>query len=94
MWALFALLVVNKFFYEDLPNYTIGRVCVWEYIAMLLALLIAKLIEKSWGGILIEQKNNKSYIKLNIKYGVYFFVYFIILIAIAIWQFWLFSKEF
>ena len=94
LWAAFALLVVNKLFYKDLPGYTIGRICIWEFVAIGVAALIAKLMINSWGNIEIQEVNNKLKLTMNPKYGIYFSVYFLVAIILGIWQFWLFSQKF
>lgn len=93
-WAGFALLFVNKLFYKDLPAYTIGRICIWEYVAIIIAFLIAKLMIKRWGNIKLQEIENKKVLTLNPKYGIYFGIYFLIALIVGIWQFWLFSKNF
>jgi hypothetical protein len=93
-WAAFALLVVNKIFYKDLPGYTIGRICIWELIALIIAAIIAHLMIRKWGNIRIAHENDQSEIILNSKFGIYFLVYFILSGLIGIWQFWEFSQNF
>ena len=94
LWAGFALLVVNPLFYQDLPGYTIGRICIWEYVAMLIAASVTYLLIKNWGNIEVIELNGKTLITLNPKYGIYFGLYFLVAIIVAIWQFWLFSQTF
>ncbi|WP_353777546.1 hypothetical protein [Winogradskyella sp. 3972H.M.0a.05] len=93
-WAAFALLVVNKLFYKDLPGYTIGRLCIWELVAILVAAILARLMIKKWGNITLQNVGDKTMLSLNPKYGVYFVLYFLVAVVIAIWQFWLFSQQF
>ena len=94
LWAGFALLIVNKLFYKDLPGYTIGRICIWEFVALIIAALIARLLIKRWGNVEIKEIENRKYLIMNPKYGIYFGVYFLIAIVVGIWQFWLFSLKF
>lgn len=94
LWAGFALLVVNQLFYKDLPGYTIGRICIWEFVAIIIAAIIAKVMIKNWGNIEYQEIENKKMLLLNPKYGIYFGVYFLVAIMIGIWQFWLFSQNF
>lgn len=94
LWAGFALLIVNKFFYKELPGYTIGRICIWDFILLIIATLIAKLMISKWGNIEIKEIDNKELLTMNPKYGIYFTIYFLIAIIVGIWQFWLFSKKF
>ncbi|GAB5565059.1 MAG: hypothetical protein Wins2KO_21220 [Winogradskyella sp.] len=94
LWAGFALLVVNKFFYQDLNGYTIGRICIWEYVAIAIAIIITRFLIRKWGNIELNTINNKKVLTLNPNYGVYFGVYFCIAIMVAVWQFWLFSQKF
>lgn len=93
-WAAFALLLVNKLFYKDLPGYVIGRICIWEGVALLAAILITRLLMFKWGNIQIINNGDGTQICLNAKYGWYFSIYFSIAIIIGIWQFWLFSMKF
>ena len=94
LWAGFALLVVNKLFYKDLPGYTIGRICIWELVALIIAMAITKLLVNKWGNVEIKTIENKKYLTMNPKYGIYFGIYFLIAIAVGIWQFFLFSLKF
>ena len=93
LWAGFALLVVNKFFYEQLPGYTIGRLCIWELVALIIAALLTKLLIDKWGNIEIKEIEGKRVLTFNQKYGVYFGVYFLLTLAVCIWQFWIFSQK-
>lgn len=93
-WAGFALLLVNKSFYKDLPGYTIGRICIWEIVAFVIAALIANFMINKWGNIKFQKIDNEYRITINPKFGVYFLVYFLIAISIGIWQFWIFSQQF
>ena len=86
-WAGFALLVVNKLFYKDLPGYTIGRICIWELIALIAAAFVAKLMIKKWGNLKIQYVDNDLKLTMNPKYGLYFSIYFLICVLIGIWQF-------
>lgn len=92
LWAGFALLVVNPNFHADLPGYTIGRICIWEGVALIISIIIARLFYKRWGGITVNQ--SKKNISLSINYGYLFLCFFTIAIVVAIWQFWLFSQNF
>lgn len=94
LWAGFALLVVNRYLYRDLPGYTIGKICIWEFIALLISAFLSYLIVRSWGNIDIGYVENKIKLVLNPKYGIYFLLYFIIAILVGIWQFLLFSQGF
>lgn len=93
-WAAFALLIVNQFFYKDLPGYTIGRICIWELVAIIIAAIISQWMIKKWGTIQLEQVEGQTKLTLHPNYGIYFLVYFICAIVIGIWQFWLFSQQF
>lgn len=94
LWAGFALLVVNKLFYRDLPGYTIGRICIWEFVALFIAGLIANLLIKNWGNVEVIEIKNKKLLTMNPKFGIYFGVYFLIAAVVGIWQFWIFSQKF
>jgi len=94
LWAGFALLVVNKLFYKDLPGYTIGRICIWEFVALAVAAFIAKGLINKWGNVAIKEFQNKQLLTMNPKFGIYFGVYFLIAIVVGIWQFWIFSQKF
>lgn len=94
LWAGFALLVVNKLFYKDLPGYTIGRICIWEFVAIIIAGLLAKLMINKWGNIEFKEIDHKMVLVMNPKFGLYFIFYFLIAIIVGIWQFWIFSQKF
>lgn len=94
LWAGFALLVVNKLFYKDLPGYRIGRLCIWEFIALLIAAFIAGFMIRRWGTIELKEIHGQKRLSLHPNYGIYFIIYFLIAIITAIWQFWLFSQQF
>ena len=67
LWAGCALLMVNKLFYKDLPGYTIGRICIWEFIALLIAGLVAQSMIRKWGTINIEESNSDIKLTMNPK---------------------------
>lgn len=94
LWAGFALLVINQLFYKDLPGYRIGRLCIWEFIAFVSALIGAQLMIKKWGNIELKVVNDEWKLSLSPKYGLYFSGYFLLALIIGIWQFWLFSQKF
>jgi len=94
LWAGFALLIVNKLFYKDLPGYTIGRICVWEFVAIIIAAVVARILIRKWGNIEIKNIENKNYLTMNPKFGIYFAIYFLIAIIVGVWQFWIFSQKF
>lgn len=93
-WAGFALLVVNKLFYKDLPGYTIGRICIWELVAIIVAGILSQLMIKKWGSLKLEKVGAKLKLTMNPNYGIYFAFYFLIAIIVGIWQFWIFSQNF
>lgn len=94
LWAVFALLIVNKYFYKDLPGYTIGRICIWEFIAIIIAGFISQLMINNWGSLKKEMIGNRYKLTMNPKYGIYFLLYLLIVIVVGIWQFWIFSQKF
>jgi hypothetical protein len=94
LWAAFALLIVNKLFHKDLPGYTIGRICIWEFVALVIAALIAKFMINKWGNIRFREIDNKKVLIIDPKFGFYFLIYFLIGIIIGVWQFWIFSQNF
>ncbi len=94
LWGGFALLIVNPLFYEDVPGYVIGRICIWEYVAFLVAAIIASIMINKWGNIQINESQGRKFLVMNSKYGIYFTVYFILATVVGIWQFWLFSQNF
>jgi len=93
-WAAFALLIVNKILYKDLPGYTIGRLCAWEFVAVIISGLITYTLIRKWGNVEIRRIENKNLLVMNPKYGIYFVFYFITATLIGIWQFWIFSQNF
>lgn len=94
IWAIFALLVVNPIYNAALPGYVLGEICIWEYIAMFLAILGSFLLSKYWGYPEIRLFENQKKLVLHINYAYFFLGYFFIGFTIAIWQFWLFSQKF
>ena len=94
LWAAFALLIVNPIFNADLPGYRLGRICIWEYVAMSIAILCSFAIVRLWGYPEIVKIGNHKRISFNIHYVYFYLSYFIVAIAIAIWQFWIFSQKF
>ena len=93
-WAGFALLIVNKLFYKDLPGYKIGRICIWEFVALIIAIIITKTLINRWGNVETKSIENKKYLIINPKFGLYFGIYFMIAVIVGIWQFCLFSHNF
>ena len=94
LWAGFALLVVNKFFYQDLPGYTIGRICIWELVALVIAAALARRMIKKWGNISVLDDGEHQKILLNYRFGFYFASYALVAVLIGIWQFWMFSQNY
>ncbi len=93
-WAAFALLVVNRFFYKDLPGYTIGRICIWELVAIIIAAMVSHLMIKKWGNIERRKIDNETRLVVNPKFGTYFAIYFLIAVIIGTWEFYRFSQQF
>ena len=56
--------------------------------------VFAKLIIYKWGNLKIQKVNKEWQLTMNLKYGIYFFIYFLIALLVGIWQFWLFSQNF
>jgi hypothetical protein len=94
VWVGFALLVVNRFFYTNLQGYKIGRICIWEFIALVLAVSIARIMIRKWGNIQYQVIDNHMKLTMDPKYGIYFAIYFLIALCIGLWQFWVFSQRF
>ena len=94
LWAAFALLVINPYFHSDLAGYTIGQLCIWELIFLILAAILARMIIKSWGYPEFATKDDQRLISMNSKYGSFFLAYFILGMVVAVWQFWVFSQKF
>lgn len=94
LWAGFALLIVNPIFNADLPGYKIGRICIWEYVAMSIAILCSIAIARLWGFPEIIKDGNLKKITFNINYAYFYLIYLILAIAVGIWQFWIFSQKF
>lgn len=94
IWAGFALLVVNKYFYKDLPGYTIGRICIWELVALIIAFIIARLMIHKWENIKFGEIQGEQKLILNPKYGIFFLSFFLLALITAIWQFWIFSQNY
>ncbi len=93
-WAGFALLIINPNFHQDVPGYTIGRICIWEVFAIGAALLISYLMIREWGGIEVRKMDGGNRLVLHPYYGYYFIFYFFVATLTGIWQFWLFSQQF
>ena len=94
LWAAFALFIINKLFYQDLPGYTIGRICIWEFIAAIVCYLISRWMINKWGNLSLNKIDSDLKISVNPKYGVYFSFYFLIALIVGVWQFWIFSQKF
>ena len=94
LWAAFALLVVNPYLQDELPGYRIGRICIWEFIALGVAVLISLSLIKKWGWPLIDSSARGKYLSVNINYIYLFLGYFMLGLVFGIWQFWLFSLRF
>lgn len=92
-WAVFALLIVNPIYNADLPGYVVGKICIWEYIAMFIAILGSFILTKYWGYPEVRILENHKKLVLNINYAYFFLGYFLFGFTIAIWQFWLFSQK-
>ena len=88
-WAGFALLIINPHFHDHLSGYTIGRICIWEIVALIVSGTVAHVWIDRWGNISIEKSEQQSKLVMNQKFGIYFLAYFLIAIAIGIWQFWI-----
>ena len=54
LWAGFALLIVNPIMNADLPQYVIGRICIWDYTAMALAIMCSFLFTVADSGDAID----------------------------------------
>lgn len=94
LWAGFALLVVNSYFYRDLPGYTIGRFCIWELVAIIIAGGLSRLMYLKWDGLMMQKAEKRQYIQLNVKYIYLLLIYFLIATIVGLWQFYLFSQNF
>jgi len=94
IWAAFALLIINPIYNADLPEYVIGRICIWEYSAMLIAIVISFIITKYWGYPQVGMLESQRKITLNFNYIYFFGAHFLFGFLISIWQFWIFSQKF
>ena len=94
IWAEFALFVVNPILNADLPGYKIGRICIWEYIALTASLLGSFAITKFWGYPEVREIGKRKNLMLNIHYGYFFLGYVLLAVAFILWQFWTFSQKF
>lgn len=94
LWAGFALLVVNKHFHSDLVGYKIGQLCIWEFVALIISIIIAIIIKRKWGSVKLTKTDRDHFFMFNPKYGIYFALYFLVAVLVGVWQFWLFSQTF
>ncbi len=94
LWAAVALLVVNPYFHSDLPGYTIGRLCIWELIFLVIAAVLAKMMIKNWDYLEFTAREDRKVVSMNSKYATFFLFYFVLGILITVWQFWVFSQKF
>lgn len=94
VWAAFALFVINPNFSNDLPRYTVGRLCIWEAIAGIAAFVVARITIGKWGYPGTREINGKKFILINKNYVWIFLIYFFIVLGIGIWQFIEFSRGF
>jgi len=83
----------QSFFYQDLPGYTIGWICIWEFVVLLVAATITRSLIKKWGSAEIQEIKNKRLLTMHHKFADYFGIYFLVAIVVGIWQFWLFSQK-
>ena len=94
LWAAFALLFINGQYHETLPGYTIGRLCIWELVALVAAIALANWLSQRWGGIVLQEEKGQRWLRISPKFGWYFLAYFLLALIIAAWQFWRFSQQF
>ncbi|MCI5058967.1 MAG: hypothetical protein MRY83_22830 [Flavobacteriales bacterium] len=87
-WALFALFVINDSFHQNVPGYKIGQLCVWEYIAFPLSVILSVLMIRKWG--LPRLKDGQFMMSYN--YAWLFTFYVIYVLGIAAWKFYVFIK--
>jgi len=94
LWAAFALLVVNKLYHKNLPGYTIGRICIWEFVAIVIAVALGHFMINRWGSLESIEVNGQRRLVMSPQFGIYFLLYLLLAIIIGIWQFWIFSQQF
>ena len=94
IYVVFALLIINPFYSDDLAGYQVGRICIWDFLAFLISAIIAFSIIRKWGYGGIEMVDDEVRLVMSPKYGYFFFVYLLLAIIIASWQFYLFSQRF
>jgi hypothetical protein len=92
LWAAFALLIINPYLSDNLPGYTVGRLCIWEAIAGIIAFGFARIVITRWGFPETKESNGKKLIVFNIKYIWFFLIYLFIALGIGIWKFMEFSS--
>jgi hypothetical protein len=94
LWALFAVIIVNHQLHDDLPGYTIGELCRWDLLALVIAGALAFLMVKLWGPIQSETVEEKTSFVIPFQLGIYWLSYFILVLVIGAWQWLLFSQSF
>lgn len=94
IWAALALLIINPYFVSSLPGYTIGRICIWEVVALGVSILLGRIIIVKWGGVEMIKVRDTNKLMMNRNYGILFVIYIVIALLIGIWQFWLFSQNY
>lgn len=82
LWAAFALLIINPFYKESLPGYTLGRICPWEGLALLIAIGISSFLVKKWG--LPQRISSPEGQKIALHPGYFFFLLGYLLLALIV----------
>jgi magnesium-transporting ATPase (P-type) len=90
VWAVFALTVVNPIMNAELTGYIIGRICIWEYIAIATSVVLSFFITNRFGYPITNEKT----IEMPKVYINSFLVWFVLGCIVSIWQFYLFSQKF
>ena len=89
IWAIFALTIVNPILNANLPGYTYGKLCIWELVALGVSAGLAFLVIRKFGQI----KFIDAQLEAHKFYGLYFSIYFFLLVAVGTWQFCLFRQR-
>lgn len=82
LWAAFALLIINPFYRGSLPGYTLGRICPWEGLALLVAIGISRFLVKKWGP--PQRTSSSKGHKIALHPGYFYFLLGYLLLAVIV----------
>ncbi len=90
IWAVFALTMINPYLSKYFVGYTVGKLCVWEIIALSLSSLLAYLTLKKWPIHWIKDEH-QTQITIPKPIVIGFIAYIFIMSIVGAWQYYLFA---